>query len=108
MSDDLLRKLEREMATGPPSVRIRLATELERAGRVDEAVTILLGAPGDREVRRALGRFRGPAPNDWSAPQGDSRNTRRSASRGPGTASRASSQTPPSCRGRGRGRLPSP
>ncbi len=83
MSDDALRKLEREVAAGPPSVRIRLAAELERSGRTDDAVTVLLAASGDRAVRRALGRFRGPAPNDWSAPQGDARNTRRSPARGP-------------------------
>lgn len=88
MSDELLRKLERDVAAdGSDAARIRLATELERRGQGDEATAVLFEAlaahPQSGEVRRALGHFRGPSPTEWSHPQADARNTRRSTARGP-------------------------
>lgn len=88
MSDEVLRKLEREVATeGSEGSRIRLASELERRGRADEATSVLFEAlaahPASEDVRRALGRFRGPSMTEWSLPHGDARNTRRSLAKGP-------------------------
>ncbi|MEZ0228076.1 MAG: hypothetical protein ACAI25_05580, partial [Planctomycetota bacterium] len=75
MSDEVLRKIEREVAAdGSPTSRIRLATELERRGLADDATRVLFDAvaahPAAEDVRLALGRFRGPSTREWSQPQG--------------------------------------
>ncbi|MBI3723963.1 hypothetical protein HY251_08435, partial [bacterium] len=86
--DEALRALEREVAaSGSCAARVRLALELARRGRRDQACSALLAAvsafPKDQEARLHLGRFRGPASGPWSAPNADSRNTRLSPARGP-------------------------
>ena len=80
MSDEVLRRLEREVAAqGSPTARIRLANELERQGRQEDAVAALfealLASPQSPEIRFALGHFRGLAPGEWCLPAGDERNT---------------------------------
>jgi hypothetical protein len=87
VSDELLRKLERGVAAdGSAAARIRLASELERRARPADACAVLFEAlavfPANQEVRLALGRFRGPGA-EWSQPQSDARNTRRSPAKGP-------------------------
>jgi hypothetical protein len=86
--DEALRSLERQVAaTGDRSVRLKLASELDRRGRPRDATQILLDAvrafPKDRDVRLALGKFRGPAPGPWGAVRADARNTRLSPAKGP-------------------------
>jgi hypothetical protein len=62
-----LRDLERAVATGGGAAeRLRLASALERSGRKDDALAVLVPAREDAEVRRAIGRF--PA---WTHPDGD-------------------------------------
>lgn len=59
MSDAALRELERAVAQGGgAAARLRLARELERLGRVDEAVAALVPARDELEVRRVLARLR--------------------------------------------------
>ncbi|MBI3726542.1 PQQ-binding-like beta-propeller repeat protein [bacterium] len=66
-----LRALERAIESGGPAERLALASALERRGRVDEALSVLLPACEDATVRREIGRF--PA---WGHPEGTGGNTR--------------------------------
>ena len=97
--DEVLRGLEREVeASGSAGARIKLAAELERRGRAREACATLLEAaklfPSDADVRRAVGRYRGPAPGPWGAVKADARNTRLSPARGPRGEGRILSRQP--------------
>jgi outer membrane protein assembly factor BamB len=59
MSDDALRGLLRAVASdGAPESRVRLAAELERLGRLDDAVAALVPASGATVARAALARLR--------------------------------------------------
>jgi hypothetical protein len=67
VDDSELRKLERELAaTGAPETRVRLARELERLGRRDDAFDVLKPGIADAAVRAEIIRF--PA---WTHPDGD-------------------------------------
>lgn len=58
MSDDDLRRLQREVATtGSPTARLAYAHALERAGRRDDALEALVPAIEDPDVRRELARW---------------------------------------------------
>ena len=62
MSDAELRELERAVERdGSATTRVKLAAELERLGRVDEAVDVLVVARESREAREALSRLRPPS-----------------------------------------------
>jgi hypothetical protein len=62
-----LRELERAVAErGGAAERLRLASALERMGRRDDALAVLVPAREDADVRRAIGRF--PA---WTHPHAD-------------------------------------
>lgn len=68
MVDDAeLRRLERELAaTGAPEARVRLARELERVGRRDDAFFVLKPGIADAAVRAEIARW--PA---WTHASGD-------------------------------------
>jgi hypothetical protein len=75
MSDEELRALERSVHEGGgPQARIRHADALERVGRIDEALDVLLAGREDADVRARIGRlpltsfasFEGPPRVVWT------------------------------------------
>jgi hypothetical protein len=58
VSDDELKALERALAASEGVAdRLALARALERAGRADDALDVLLPARGDAGVRSEIGRW---------------------------------------------------